>query len=61
VERGERLVRSALGAARGGQAIGPAELIALQAGVYRYGESVDLVSRLVDRASTAVRSVLQGQ
>jgi hypothetical protein len=36
-------------------------MIALQAGVYRYVESVDLVTRLVDRASGAVKTVLQNQ
>jgi hypothetical protein len=41
--------------------MGPGELIALQAGVYRYGEAVDLASRLVDRATTSVKTVLQGQ
>jgi hypothetical protein len=63
VERGESLVRSALGAARSaaGGAIGPVELIALQAGVYRYGEAVDLASRLVDRATASVKTVLQAQ
>jgi hypothetical protein len=63
VQHGESLVRSALGAARRGieGTMGPAELIALQAGVYRYGEAVDLASRLVDRATTSVKTVLQGQ
>jgi hypothetical protein len=63
VEKGEGLVRSAVGAARGagGGVMGPGELIALQAGVYRYGEAVDLASRLVDRATTSVKTVLQGQ
>jgi hypothetical protein len=59
--RGEALMRSALGAARAAQPVGPAELIALQAGVYRYGETVDLASRLIDRATSAVKTVLQGQ
>ena len=35
-------------------------LIALQAGIYRYTEVVDLASKIVDRASSAVRTVLQG-
>jgi len=38
----------------------PGALIALQAGIYRYSEAVDLVGKLVDRAGNAVRSVLQG-
>jgi hypothetical protein len=75
VQQGESLVRSALGAARSGGAhhgagggsgtsggsMEPGELIALQAGVYRYGEAVDLASRLVDRATSSVKTVLQGQ
>jgi hypothetical protein len=76
VQHGESLVRSALGAARSGvaasrgggggggansESMGPGELIALQAGVYRYGEAVDLASRLVDRATSSVKTVLQGQ
>jgi hypothetical protein len=60
VHRGESLTRSALGAASAGQAMGPAELIALQAGIYRYGEAVDLASRLIDRATSAVKTVVQG-
>jgi hypothetical protein len=33
-------------------------LIALQAGIYRYTEAVDLASKIVDRATTAVHTVL---
>jgi hypothetical protein len=60
MRRGERLMRSAMSAG-GGRDIGPAELIALQAGVYRYGEAVDLASRLVDRATSGVKTILQVQ
>ncbi|HEX3777900.1 MAG TPA: hypothetical protein VHV51_25705 [Polyangiaceae bacterium] len=35
-----------------------ATLIALQAGIYRYTEAVDLASKIVDRASNAVHTVL---
>jgi hypothetical protein len=34
-------------------------LIAIQAGIYRYVEAVDLAAKLVDRATNAVRTVLQ--
>lgn len=37
-----------------------ATLIALQVGIYRYTEAVDLASKIVDRATNAVRTVLQG-
>ncbi len=58
VARGEATVRGALHA---GGNMGAAELLALQAGVYRYSESVDLAAKLVDRASSGVRTVVQGQ
>jgi hypothetical protein len=57
VETGERIVA---GAASGYASLDPAELIALQAGIYRYSEAIDLTAKLVDRATSAVRSVLSG-
>src|SRR5688572_16029475 len=38
----------------------PGTLIALQAGIYRYSEAVDLAGKLVDRGGNAVRTVLHG-
>ena len=35
-------------------------LIALQAGIYRYTEAVDLASKIVDRINNAVHTVLGG-
>ncbi|HEY4102272.1 MAG TPA: hypothetical protein VGM44_00210, partial [Polyangiaceae bacterium] len=35
-----------------------ATLIALQAGIYRYTEAVDLASKIVDRATNAAHTVL---
>lgn len=58
IDRGERLVARAVGASRAG--LGPGDLIALQAGIYRYSEAMDLAAKLVDRASSAVRTTLQG-
>jgi hypothetical protein len=57
IDRGERATRAAQGAYGG---LDAAELIALQAGIYRYVEAIDLAAKLVDRATTAVRTVLQG-
>jgi hypothetical protein len=59
VQSGEALVRGAL--AVSGGSIGPGELIALQAGVYRYSEAVDLAAQLVDHATSGVKTLLQGQ
>jgi hypothetical protein len=61
VRHGESLMHRAIDATHVGSSIDPADLIALQVGVYRYSESVDLASRLIDRATSAVKTVLQGQ
>lgn len=61
VNRGESTMRAALAASRAGRDLGPAELLALQAGVYRYSEAVDLAAKLVDRTTSGVKTVLQGQ
>ena len=55
-ERGEALVGRASHGGLGDLDSG--QLIALQAGIYRYSEAVDLVAKLVDRASTAVKTVV---
>jgi len=57
IEQGERIVANAAG---GYATLDAAELIALQAGIYRYSEAVDLTAKLVDRTTSAVRTVLQG-
>ena len=55
-DRGEALVAAAARGDLGG--LDSAQLIALQAGIYRYSETVDLVAKLVDRASATVKTVL---
>lgn len=57
-DRGEALVQSAL---RGGGSTDASDLLRLQAGVYRYTESIDLATKLVDRATSGVKTVIQGQ
>jgi hypothetical protein len=57
VDTGERTMKTALS----GRDLGAQELIALQAGVYRYSEAIDLASKLVDRATNGVKTVLSGQ
>jgi hypothetical protein len=58
VNAGERTVARVI---HGGTDMGPEELLALQAGVYRYSEAVDLAAKLVDRASNGLKTVVQGQ
>jgi len=57
IDRGERIMS---GAASGTyQTLDAGALIALQAGIYRYSEAIDLTSKLIDRVTTAARTVLQ--
>ncbi len=56
LDRGERLVERAAGGVRVDDA---SALIAIQAGIYRYTETVDLAAKLVDGASNATRTTLQ--
>lgn len=56
VDHGEGLVAAAERGRLGGLDSG--QLIALQAGIYRYSEAVDLLAKLVDRASSAVKTVV---
>ena len=62
MDQGEAVIRRTLSGSGGsGQELGKlgsGELLALQAGVYRYSEAVDLASRLVDRAASGVKTVL---
>jgi hypothetical protein len=56
-KKGEAIVDRAIHS--GGREISPGELIALQAGVYRWVEVVDLSSKLVDRVAQSVKTVTQ--
>ena|SRR5690349_18919346 len=56
IDRGEALIARATHGSMAG--LDSAQLIALQAGIYRYSEAVDLVAKLVDRASSAVKTVV---
>ncbi|HEY8427408.1 MAG TPA: hypothetical protein VIL20_03505 [Sandaracinaceae bacterium] len=56
IDRGEALVQGALRGDLGGMDAGT--LIAVQAGIYRYTEAIDLVAKVVDRTGQSVRTVL---
>lgn len=59
--RGQRMIDSVIHAARNGRVFSQQELIAIQAGVYRYTQELELASKLVDKATGAVRTTLQSQ
>jgi hypothetical protein len=59
VARGERYVENVVRQAVGGRAFTPADLLAMQAQVYRYTQELELVSKLVERGTSTVKTVLQ--
>ncbi len=58
---GEALAERAIRGGSGSGTMTPEALLALQAGIYRYSEEVDLVTKLVDRGTQAVKTTLQNQ
>jgi hypothetical protein len=58
IDRGDRYVERAATTQYSGLDAG--QLIALQAGIYRYSEAVDLTAKLVDRLTGAAKTVLEG-
>lgn len=59
MDRGEASVQVALHAA---PKMGPAgELLMLQAGVYQYTETFEVAAKMVDKATNAIKTTLQGQ
>jgi hypothetical protein len=61
LDRGEALAERAIHAGASAGGMSPDALIALQAGIYRYSEAVDLVTKLVDRGTQAIKTTLQNQ
>lgn len=61
IAQGERLLQGVIQAARHGTAFSNEQLIAIQAGVYRYTQELELAGKLVDKATGAVRQTLQSQ
>lgn len=59
ISRGERFVEQVVHGASSGAAYTPADLLAIQAQVYRYTQEVELLSKFVDRATNTVKTVLQ--
>lgn len=61
IGRGERLLDRAVRAARRGHVFDHGELLALQAGVYRHTQELELAGKLVDKSTSAVRNLLSSQ
>lgn len=57
----ERAMERGLRAARRGKDLDAGQLLALQAGVYRYSQELELASKLVDKTTGAIKQVLTSQ
>jgi hypothetical protein len=57
---GGRYVDAALRAARRGE-LGNEQLLAIQAGVYRYTQELELAAKVVDKTTSGIKQVLQSQ
>jgi hypothetical protein len=55
LDRGEAVVERAMSAGHHD----PAELLALQAGIYQHSEAVELTAKLVDHVASGLRTTLQ--
>jgi hypothetical protein len=58
---GQRRLDELVRAALGGRSFTVQELIAIQAAVLRYTQEIEVVSRVVDRLTSAVKTTLQTQ
>lgn len=61
ITEGQDRLEAALRAGRRGQVLGNEEILSLQAGVYRYTQELEIASKLIDKATSAVRTTLQSQ
>ncbi len=61
VERAQRRLDAVLEAARSGRTFTAGELLGLQAQAYRYSQTVDLASKLVEQAAQSVKQASNTQ
>jgi hypothetical protein len=59
--RDQRYVDQAIRRLGRGGVVETGELLALQAGVYRYSQEIELATRIVDKSLTALRQTVQSQ
>ena len=61
LERGQRFVDRVIRQALAGRSFSQDELIAIQAGVYRYTQELELFSRMVEKAVSGMKQTLGTQ
>jgi hypothetical protein len=61
LEHGQRVLDRIIQAAASGKPFTNAELLSLQASMYRYTQELDLVSRVVEKGTSGLKDVLKTQ
>ncbi|MFP2926426.1 ATP-dependent helicase HrpB [Pyxidicoccus sp. 3LG] len=61
LEQGQRDLDRIIQAASSGKPFSNAELLSLQASMYRYTQELDLVSKVVEKATTGLKDVVKTQ
>jgi hypothetical protein len=61
LERARTDLDAAVAAARTGRTFSPSELLALQSQAYRYGQTVEVASKIVEQATQAVKQAVNTQ
>jgi hypothetical protein len=61
IDRGRRQLDRAIARGQSGQTLSQEQLIALQGTVYRYTQELEIASKLVDKATSSVKTVLSSQ
>ncbi len=61
LERSRAALDAAVAEARNGRTFSPSELLALQSQAYRYGQTVELASKVVEQAAQAVKQAVNTQ
>jgi hypothetical protein len=61
LERARTDLDAAVAAARDGRTFSPSELLALQSQAYRYGQTVEVASKIVEQATQAVKQAVNTQ
>jgi len=61
VERARERLEAVLASARAGRTFSAAELLALQADAYRYAQTVDVASKVVEHGAQALKTAVNAQ
>jgi hypothetical protein len=61
IEKGEGVMNKLIKSASSGKSFSNAELIALQAGMYKYTQELELTGKVVEKATSGLKDTLKTQ